>query len=317
MSVRVNMKQYMEPLLLVMAIIVGSLTGLFLPFETSLVDFFIIAMLFFLFYNISFDTFLKGVKNKKYLGVAWVSNFILIPLLAFAIASIFVDNASAVFIGLIFYFVAPCTDWFLGFTKLAGGDIEINSALLPINLLSQIVLLPVYLYVFTASTISIPFDSFFDVLLYWVVLPFVVAQVVRFVVAKCSKKLLAKSDSFAELGMLISLILLVFSLFHSNIVSLISNISLLPIIFAVIFIFFVLTYFLMNFISKKFTSSKKEAVSLTMTTAARNAPLMLTISLGLFPQETVIHLVLIIGMLVEFPHLIALTYLLKRKCHAK
>lgn len=304
------MKPYIEPLLLIVAIIAGSLTGLF-SFEISFVDSSIIAMLFFLFYNVSFDKLLQGVKNKKYLSIAWVSNFVIIPTLAFIIGSIFVDRSSAVFIGLIIYLIAPCTDWFLGFTKLAKGDVEINSALLPINLLSQILLLPFYLYVFTANTIGIPFDSFFDVLINWVLLPFVVAQLLRFIIMKL--KILKKSESFAELGMVISLIVLVFSIFNSNIDSLIINISLLPVILIVIFIFFVVTYFLMKYISRKVAFSKKEEASLTMTTAARNAPLMLAISLGLFPQETVIHLVLIIGMLVEFPHLITITYLLKRK----
>ena len=306
------MKPYVEPLLLIIAIILGSVTGFFSLFEVSFVDFFIISLLFFLFYNISFDKFLQGLKNKKYLSVAWFSNFFLIPILAFIIASIFIDRSSAVFVGIIIYFIAPCTDWFLGFTKLAKGDVGINSALLPINLLSQILLLPVYLYVFTANTTSIPFDSFFDVLINWVLLPFAIAQLLRFIVMKYDTKVLKKSNSYAEVGILVSLFLLVFSLFNSNIDSLISNISLLPIIFIVIFVFFILTYFLMEFVSKKFAFSKKEEVSLIMTTAARNAPLMLAISLGLFPQQTVIQLVLIIGMLVEFPHLITLTYLLKK-----
>lgn len=307
------MKLYLEPLLLILAIVAGSLTGIFFPFEISLVDYFIIAMLFFLFYNISFDKFIEGAKNKKYLSIAWLSNFILIPTLAFTIVSIFVGNSSAVFTGLIIYLVAPCTDWYLGFTKLARGDVEINSALLPLNLLSQIVLLPVYLYVFTDSAISIPFDSFFDIMIYWVLLPFIVAQLLRFLVATFSKMFMVKVDSIAESGMLLSLILLVFSIFNENVDSLISNISFLPIIFVVIFIFFVITYFLMKFIARRFVFSKKEEVSLTITAVARNAPLMLAISLGLFPQETGIHLVLVIGMLAEVPLLITITYLLKKK----
>lgn len=306
------MKQYMEPLLLIIAIIAGSLVGLFSSFEASFVDFFIIAMLFFLFYNISFDKIWQGAKNKKYLSVAWIANFILIPTLAFIILNFFIDRSSAVFIGLIFYLVAPCTDWFLGFTKLATGDVEINSALLPINLFSQIALLPVYLYLFTTYAISIPFSSFFEVLIYWVLLPFAVAQLLRFVITRFSEKYVKKSDSFAEMGMLVSLVCLVFGIFNNNIVSLVSNISLVPTIFVVIFIFFVITYFLIKFVSSALSFSKEEEVSLTMTTAARNAPLMLAISLGLFPEQTIIHLVLIIGMLVEFPHLVIITYLLKK-----
>ena len=307
------MKPYLEPLLLAIAIIIGSLIGLFTNFKTDLVDFSIIAMLFFLFYNISLDGFLKGIKNKKYISIALLSNFVLIPILAFLIANIFVDISSAVFIGLIIYLVAPCTDWFLGFTKLANGDVEINSALLPFNLLAQILLLPVYLYVFTTNTVGIPIHAFFDVLIYWVLLPFIIAQVVRFIVSKFSKEILERSNSLAEYGVLLSLILLLFSMFNSNVESLISNTVILPKIFAIIFTFFVVTFFLVRIISRAFAFSREEEVSLTMTTAARNAPLMLGISLVLFPQQTLIHLVLVIGMLMEIPHLITITYLLKGK----
>ncbi len=312
-SVHVSMKPYLEPLLLAIAIITGSVTGLYTNFNIDLVDFSIIAMLFFLFYNISLDGFLKGIKNKKYISIALLSNFVLIPILAFLLASVFVDTSSAVFIGLIIYLVAPCTDWFLGFTKLADGDVEINSALLPFNLLAQILLLPVYLYVFTANTVGIPIHAFFNVLIYWVLLPFVIAQAARFIVSKFNTEILEKSNSLAELGMLLSLILLLFSMFNSNVESLISNTAILPNIFIVIFTFFVATFFLVRTISRVFTFYRKEEVSLAMTTAARNAPLMLGISLVLFPQQALIHLVLVIGMLIEIPHLIAITYLLKKK----
>jgi len=312
-SVFVKMEQLREPFFLIIAITVGSLTGLFSTFEAPFMDFSILALLFFLFYNLTFDKYLRGAKNRKYLSIAWVSNFVIIPSLAFIVASIFVDNSNVVFVGLIIYFVAPCTDWYLGFTKLAKGDIEVNAALLPINLLSQIVLLPAYLYVFTDRTIRIPFDSFIDVLIYWVALPFVIAQLSRFVIMRSSENLLTTSKSLADKGALFSLVLLVFSIFNANINSLIGEIHLVPIIFIVIFAFFVLTFFLMKMIADKLLLSKEEKVSLTMTTSARNAPLMLVISIGLFPQETGIQLVLIIGMLIELPHLIAITYLLKKR----
>ena len=49
-----------------------------------------------------------------------------------------------------------------------------------------------------------------------------------------------------------------------------------------------------------------------MTTAARNAPLMLGLTTAAFPEQPLIYAALIIGMLVEFPHLTALKHLLLR-----
>ena len=43
-----------------------------------------------------------------------------------------------------------------------------------------------------------------------------------------------------------------------------------------------------------------------MTTAARNAPLMLAVTAVVIPDQPIIYAALVIGMLVEFPHLTAL-----------
>lgn len=307
------MKPYLESLLLIAAIILGSLTGLYTSFESSMTDFFIIAMLFLLFYNISLADFFKGVGNRKYISLALLSNFIGLPVLAFVLSYVFADSSNAIFMGLIIYLVAPCTDWFLGFTKLANGDVEVNSALLPFNLLMQILLLPVYLFLFTANSIIVPVDALLEVFIYWVLLPFAFAQFIRYVISKINSEFLAKSSQPVETLVLIAIVMLVFSIFNSNIASLLENTELLPRILVVILIFFITSFFIARLVARLAAMSKKEEISLTMTTAARNSPLMLVVSLVFFPQEPLIHLVLVIGMLVEFPHLITITYLLKRQ----
>jgi len=308
----VDMKAYLEPLILITAIIIGAFSGIVYSIKGNLVDYSIIAMLFFLFFNVPIGHLLRGVKNKKYLLTAWLSNFILLPTIAFIIASIFVDNHSMIFVGLIFYLVAPCTDWFLGFTKLANGDVDINLAILPINLISQILLLPVYLFLFTNSSAQVELNAFFDIFFYWVLYPFLFAQFIRFIFSKISQVALEKSAEFSERGMFISLIILIFAIFNNNIQSLLSNLSILPVTLLVVACFFLAVYFLGLLISKKAGFTQAEKASLIVTTSARNTPLMLAISVGLFPNETVIQLILVLGMLIEFPHLILLSLLLRK-----
>ncbi len=308
----VDMNAYLEPLILIAAIIIGSASGMMYSFHPNLVNYSIVAMLCCLFFNVSIAHLLQGVKNKKYLSVAWVFNFILLPTIAFLISSIFVDNGSMVFVGLILYLVAPCTDWFLGFTKLADGNVDVNMALLPINLLSQILLVPVYLLLFTNSNAQLQLDAFFDVFLYWVLYPFLVAQGVRYLLFKMGDSALNKSRDFAEWGMFISLTVLVLAIFNNNIQSLLSNLVILPKTLIIVVCFFILVYFLGQFISQKIDFTRAEKASLIITGSARNTPLMLAISVALFPGETVIQLILILGMLIEFPHLILLSFLLRK-----
>ena len=87
----VDMKAYLEPLILIGAIIIGALSGVVYSIQASLVEYSIIAMLCCLFFNVSIVHLLQGMKNKKYLCTAWVANFVLLPTIAFAVSSIFID----------------------------------------------------------------------------------------------------------------------------------------------------------------------------------------------------------------------------------
>ena len=77
-----------------------------------------------------------------------------------------------------------------------------------------------------------------------------------------------------------------------------------------VFVFFVITAFIGEGISRLFGLRYPEHALLTMTTAARNAPLMLAVTMAALPGEPLIYAALIIGMLLEFPHLTALRHLL-------
>ena len=56
---------------------------------------------------------------------------------------------------------------------------------------------------------------------------------------------------------------------------------------------------------------------LAMTTAARNAPLMLAVTAVAIPDQPLTLATIVIGMLVEFPHLTALKQVLLARRHRK
>ena len=51
-----------------------------------------------------------------------------------------------IWVGLILYLVTPCIGWYLVFTDLADGDVELGVSLLFWNIALQIFLMPFYLY---------------------------------------------------------------------------------------------------------------------------------------------------------------------------
>ncbi|MGC4193083.1 MAG: hypothetical protein QM589_18200 [Thermomicrobiales bacterium] len=107
--------------------------------------------------------------------------------------------------------------------------------------------------------------------------------------------------------------LLVVEIFAANVTTIHEHLSLFALILVAVFVFFVTTWLLGEGVSRLAGFAYPEHALLTMTTAARNAPLMLGITAAAIPNQPLIYAALVIGMLVEFPHLTALKHLLLRQ----
>jgi len=304
--------------LLISAIAIGSLIGFSSPesgdFLGEYVDYLILAMVSLLFFEVRFEALSRISQNLRFLSRAWVANFVLIPTIGFLVASLFLSGQPLFFTGLLIYFIAPCTDWVLGFTKLARGNTSLGAALIPINMVSQLLLYPVYLSLFAREQVGIDIASLGDTLLHWFLIPFVGAVIVHMTL-----KAVLPSPLFERLLLLVGravpfvIAALVVCIFSANIGTIIKHVGVFLIILIAVFVFFVITYFLGEGIARFFKLDYPEHALLTMTTAARNAPLMLGVTAAALPDQPLIYAAIVIGMLVEFPHLTALKHLMFKK----
>jgi ACR3 family arsenite efflux pump ArsB len=57
-------------------------------------------------------------------------------------------------LGVLLVLLVPCTDWFITFSQLAGGDVPRAIAVTAVNLLLQLLLLPLYVWAMAGSTIG-------------------------------------------------------------------------------------------------------------------------------------------------------------------
>ena len=250
---------------------------------------------------------------KTWFAVVLATNFLAIPLIGFTIASLgFPDNA-AVATGLAIYFMAPCTDWFLGFTRLARGNVALGAALLPINLAIQLVLAPIYLALFADWRGDLDLalgQTLFD----WFLTPFVIALLLRLVLPKIvpGGRGANVPSRIASLSPLV-LALLVTEIFAANVAVMTDHRALFARVLALVFVFFVITYVLGEYIARRARFAYPEHALFTMTTAARNAPLMLGLTAGIAPDEPLLSAAIVAGMLIEFPHLTLLKHLLLRQ----
>ncbi|MEM6415308.1 MAG: arsenic resistance protein [Pseudomonadota bacterium] len=304
--------------LLISAIICGSAIGIRVPQLADQlpinIDVTILLLVFLVLFDVRIQSILSSLNRVAFIIVALLINFVIIPALGFGIAYIFLNNHPLFCIGLVIYFMAPCTDWFLAFTRLAKGNTALGAALLPVNMIVQLLLYPVYLHIFGIDAIGTDTSSIFNTLRQWFLIPLLIAVAGRLV---CERVL--REQQFAVLQSLVStaipllLALLVWQLTVTNIITLLSHTAVFPLILAGIILFFVVTYFLSEAISKLMKLPYEDRVLLTMTTSARNAPLMLALTVTVVPDQPIIYAAIITGMLIELPHLIALKSVLMLK----
>jgi len=86
-------------------------------------------------------------RDVRFMGAVLAGNFVLVPLVVAALLPL-VPDEPAVRIGVLLVLLTPCTDWFITFVHLAGGDTRRALAVTPINLVVQLALLPVLLWLF-------------------------------------------------------------------------------------------------------------------------------------------------------------------------
>ncbi|MEM8791680.1 MAG: arsenic resistance protein [Pseudomonadota bacterium] len=304
------------------AIAIGAALGLSNPDAgASLsqgIDATLIAMIGLLFFEVHLRAVTAGLANLRFVALAWAANFLVVPLIGYAIASLFLSGQPLLYIGVLIYFLAPCTDWFLAFTRMARGNTALGAALLPINMLTQLLLFPLWLWLITRSSGMADFETIPDVMLQWFLVPFVVAQAVRLILVRLLRKQVF--DRICEgVSFLIPLItaFLILQIFAANVTTIAANLWGFGPAIVAISAFFVMTYALGEGLTHVFGLRHQEQVLLAMTTAARNAPLMLAVTTVAIPDQPLIYAALVIGMLVEFPHLIALKQLLLAKAVRK
>lgn len=303
--------------LLIASIGIGTLAGYTTPtmadWLNSYTDITLFVLISCLFISVRFDGLKKIHRKLSLVLIALVANFIIVPLIGYSIAYFLLDSYPLFMVGLMIYFMSPCTDWFLGFTRICHGDALLGSALLPINMLVQLLLYPFYVYLFSHNVVELGSDVIWTNLQHWFLAPLVVAVLVRvalhFILSPQRSVLLSEKINHC-IPLIISL--LIMQIFAGNIDVLLAHAYIVPWLLLSVLCFFVSTFFLSELLSKGLGLVYAERVLLTMTIAARNAPLMLAITMAALPNQPLIYAAIIIGMLLEFPHLTALSHLLLR-----
>ena len=300
----------LEPAIIFSAVIIGlifSNIDIIAQNSEYLINMFLCLMLYGLFLEVPLNELKDSFKNVKFTSTSLIINFIWTPLFGYFLGSLFLKGNLDIVIGFFMLILTPCTDWYLVFTKMAKGDVKLSLSILPINLLLQIILLPIYLVIFFSSANTMDYTQLMYSLLIVIVIPFIAAQITKFILNTDLKE--KATDLFTNLQIWF-LSLAVFCIFASQGELLFNNLNSVVSIFIPLIIFFGVNVIIDLLVSEKVNFTYQEYASLTMTTLARNSPLALAIAINSFPGHELISIALVIGPLIELPVL----YIVSKFC---
>ena len=296
-----NLIEKLEPVILILAIIVGLILSdieILSKNSGNLINLFLCIMIYGLFLEVPLKDLKKSFKNIKFTSTSLIINFIWTPLFGYFLGNLFLNGNIDIFIGFFMLILTPCTDWYLVFTKMAKGDLNLSLSILPINLILQLILLPIYLIIFFSSNNTINYIDLGYSLLIVIVIPFVLAQLSKVIL---NQEMGEKITGFFSKYQIIFLALAVFAIFNSQGKLLFDNLNTVLTIFIPLMVFFAINTIIDLLLSQQINFTYEEYASLTMTTLARNSPLALAIAINSFPGHELIAIALVIGPLIELP----------------
>lgn len=265
----------------------------------------LMVVLFTLFARVSLARLREAVGDWRYLLTAVGLNFVSTPLIAFFLGWLLLRDEPVLWVGLILALITPCTDWYLIFTDLAGGDVHRNLALLPWNLILQLVLLPVYLLIFTQTLVPVDVSTLLRAFAVYVAIPLVAAQLVR-----RHRPQIAASGWLARLGFA-ALALVVMAMFTSHGEIVLERPTLFLRMAPAMMSFYLISLSLSWLLSRWLRYPREKFVALACTTTARNSPLALPLAVVLFPTYPAVALSQLIEPVLEIPVLIAFSALVR------